>query len=88
MREYKGAIEVMEQWVLPVVNQAGLVQRMVKFRSKYAAILALAGEHKQAEAEMHRLEPYSEGLTGELRQKFENRSNYIASLLTRRINQK
>lgn len=43
--------EVMEQYVLPVVNEAGLeVQRLVQVRSQYAVILALAGEHEQAEA--------------------------------------
>lgn len=80
MREYKGAIEVMEQWVLPVVNQAGLVQRMVQVRSQYAVILALAGEHEQAEAEMRRLEPYFEGLTGYQRQEVEDQSALIAHL--------
>ena len=70
---------VMEQYVLPVVNEAGLVQRLVQVRSQYAVILALAGEHEQAEAEMCRLAPF-EGLTGEQRQEVENQSNYIAQL--------
>ena len=70
----------MEQYVLPVVNEAGLVQRLVQVRSQYAVILALAGEHEQAEAEMCRLAPFFEGLTGEQRLEVENQSNYIAQL--------
>ncbi|WP_249532525.1 SEC-C metal-binding domain-containing protein [Escherichia coli] len=80
IKDYVGAREVMEQYVLPVVNEAGLVQRLVQVRSQYAVILALAGEHEQAEAEMCRLAPFFEGLTGEQRQEVENQSNYIAQL--------
>ncbi|HBB3115987.1 TPA: hypothetical protein KAD22_003860, partial [Escherichia coli] len=54
--------------------------RLVQVRSQYAVILALAGEHEQAEAEMCRLAPFFEGLTGEQRQEVENQSNYIAQL--------
>ncbi|WP_432340465.1 SEC-C metal-binding domain-containing protein [Yersinia enterocolitica] len=79
-KDYVGAREVMEQHVLPVVNTAGLVQRLVQVRSQYAVILALAGEHKQAEAEMRRLEPYFEGLTGYQRQEVEDQSTIIAHL--------
>ncbi|MBF7981165.1 MULTISPECIES: SEC-C metal-binding domain-containing protein [Rahnella] len=79
-KDYVGAREVMEQHVLPVVNEAGLVQRLVQVRSQYAVILALVGEHGQAEAEMRRIEPYFEGLTGGQRQEFEDQSNYIAQL--------
>ncbi|MFS3511140.1 SEC-C metal-binding domain-containing protein [Citrobacter braakii] len=79
-KDYVGAREVMEQHVLPVVSEAGLVQRQVQVRSQYAVILALAGEYGQAEAEMRRLEPYFEGLTGGQRQEFEDQSNYIAQL--------
>ncbi|HGM7035045.1 TPA: SEC-C metal-binding domain-containing protein [Serratia marcescens] len=79
-KDYVGARQVLEQHVLPVVNEAGLVQRLVQVRSQYAVILALAGEHGQAEAEMRRLAPFFEGLTGEQRQEVENQSNYIAQL--------
>lgn len=79
-KDYVGAREVIEQYVLPVVNEADLVQRQVQVRSQYAVILALAGEHRQAEAEMRRLAPYFEGLTGEQRQEFQDQSNYIAQL--------
>lgn len=79
-KDYVGAREVMEQHVLPVVNTAGLVQRLVQVRSQYAVILALVGEHKQAETEMRRLEPYFKGLTGDQRQEVEDQSTIIAHL--------
>lgn len=80
IRDYEGAREVMEQHVLPVVSQTGLVNRMVQTRSQYAVILALCGQHDSANTEMRRLEPYFEGLTGEQRQEVEDQSNYIAQL--------
>ena len=80
MKDYEGAREVMEQHVLPVVNAAGLLNRLVQVRSQYAVILALCGQHDDADAEMRRLGPYFEGLTGEQRQEVENQSNYIAQL--------
>lgn len=80
LKDYEGAREVMVQHVLPVVNAAGLVNRLVQVRSQYAVILALCGQHDDAEAEMRRLFPYFEGLTGEQRQEVENQSNYIAQL--------
>jgi tetratricopeptide (TPR) repeat protein len=80
MQDYEGAKGVMEQHVLPVVNKAGLVGRLVQVRSQYAVILALSGQHESAEDEIRRLVPYFEGLTGYQRQEFENQSNYIAHL--------
>ncbi|WP_374748745.1 SEC-C metal-binding domain-containing protein [Klebsiella variicola] len=87
-KDYIGAREVMEQHVLPVVNTSGLVQRLVQVRSQYAVILALAGEHEQAEAEMRRLEPYFEGLTGYQRQEVEDQSNIIAHLAYKAVQSK
>lgn len=62
IKDYDGAKEVMEQHVLPVVNEAGLVHRLIQVRSQYAVILALSGQHKAADVEMQRLAPYIEGL--------------------------
>jgi len=80
MKDYEGARDVLEQHVLPVVNAAGLVGRLVQVRSQYAVILALGGQHENADAEIRRLGPYFEGLTGDQRQEVENQSNYIAQL--------
>jgi len=80
MKDYEDAREVMEQHVLQVVNVTGLVNRLVQVRSQYAVILALCGQHDDADVEMRRLGPYFDGLTGEQRQEVENQSNYIAQL--------
>jgi tetratricopeptide (TPR) repeat protein len=80
IKQYEGAKKVMEQHVLPVVKEAGLVNRLVQVRSQYAVILALCGQHDDANTEMRRLGPYFEGLTGEQRQEVEGQSNYIAQL--------
>ena len=53
---------------------------MVQVRSQYAVILTLGGHHEDADAEMRRLEPYAEGLSGEQSQEVEQQSNYIAQL--------
>lgn len=79
-KDYVGAKEVLEQHVLPVVNAAGLVNRLVQVRSQYAVVLALCGQHDDADAEMRRLRPYFDGLTGLQRQEVENQTNYIAQL--------
>ncbi len=78
--DYIGAREVMEQHVLPVVHGEGLVNRLVQVRSQYAVILALCGQHDEAGAEMRRLSPYIEGLTGDQRTEVENQSRYITQL--------
>ncbi len=78
--DYEGARDVMEQYVLPVVNEAGLVKRLIQVRSQYAVILALCGQHDDADAEMQRLVPYFDGLIGKQRQEIENQSNYITLL--------
>lgn len=70
----------MELHVLRVENTAELVQRLVQIRSQYAVILALAGEHKRAESQMRRLEPYFEGLTGYQQQEVEDQSTIITHL--------
>lgn len=80
IKDYDGAREVMEQHVLPVANEAGLVHRLIQVRSQYAVILALSGQYKAADAEMQRLAPYIEGLTGVQLQEIQNQSNYIAQL--------
>lgn len=62
VKDFVGAKEVMEQHVLPVVAQAGLIGRMIQARSQYAVILAWCGDHREAVAEIKRLAPYREGL--------------------------
>ncbi|AOX08814.1 zinc chelation protein SecC [Pseudomonas putida JB] len=61
-KDYEGAKEVLEQHVLPIVTQVGLIRRLVQVRSQYAVILAWCGDHHGAISEIRRLDPYVEGL--------------------------
>ncbi|KQA53227.1 dsDNA nuclease domain-containing protein [Vibrio cholerae] len=79
-KDYVGAREVMEQFVLPVVKHSGLVSRLVQVRSQYAVILALGGQFESAGEEMKRLSPYFDGLNHEQRLEVEFQSDYIAYL--------
>lgn len=80
-KDYIGAREVMEQFVLPVVKGSGLVSRLVQVRSQYAVILALCGKFEDATEEIKRLSPYFDGLDYHQRLEVENQSNYIDHLL-------
>lgn len=48
--------------------------------SQYAVILALAGQHQQARAEIQRLIPYVDGLTDEQCFEVASQANYIEHL--------
>ncbi|MEZ2873933.1 SEC-C metal-binding domain-containing protein [Pseudomonas lundensis] len=82
VKDFQGAREVMEQHVLPVVAQAGLIARMVQVSSQYAVILAWCGDHRGAIAEMHRLEPYLEGLDVVQRHELEGQTALIAGIIS------
>jgi len=80
IREYVGAKKVMEDYVLPLVAQAGLIGRMVQVRSQYAVILAWCGDHRGAITEMQRLEPYLEGAEAEQKQEVERQTALITGI--------
>lgn len=79
-KDFEGAKEVMEQHVLPVVNETGLIHRLVQVRSQYAVILALAGQHRQAQAEIQRLTPYMNDLTDKQCYEVAGQADYIEHL--------
>jgi hypothetical protein len=87
IKDFEGAKEVMEQHVLPVVAQAGLIGRMVQVRSQYAVILAWCGDHGGAISEIKRLDPYLEGLEEDQRLEVEGQTALIAGIIseTRRV---
>jgi len=82
IKDFEGAKEVMEQHVLPVVAQAGLMARMVQVRSQYAVILAWCGDYRGAIAELRRLDPYLEGLEEDQRLEVEGQTALIASIIS------
>jgi hypothetical protein len=84
VKDFEGAKEVMEQHVLPVVAEAGLIARMVQVRSQYAVILALCGDHLGAVSEIRRLDPYLDGLEEHQRKEIEHQTGYIAHILSER----
>ncbi|MCZ4239035.1 dsDNA nuclease domain-containing protein [Alteromonas macleodii] len=79
-KDYEGAKEVIEQHILPVINQAGLINRMVQVRSQYAVILAYCGLHNDAASEIKNLNPYIQGLSREQRTEIENQTDLISHL--------
>lgn len=79
-KDFGSAKEVMEQHVIPVVNETGLIHRLVQVRSQYAVILALAGQHRQARAEIQRLTPYLNDLTDEQCYEVAGQADYIEHL--------
>ncbi len=82
IQDFEGAKEVMEQHVLPVVAQVGLMARMVQVRSQYAVILALCGDHRGAIAELGRLDPYLEGLEEWQRLEIEGQTALIVNIIS------
>ena len=80
MKDYEGAKEIIEQHILPVINQAGLINRMVQVRSQYAVILAYCGLHNDAASEIRNLNPYIQGLSREQRTEIENQTDLISHL--------
>lgn len=81
IKDFEGAKEVMEQHVLPVVAQAGLIGRMVQVRSQYAVILAWCGDHPGAVAEIKRLDPYLDGLEDWQKQELTGQTALIGSII-------
>ncbi|MCG9561127.1 SEC-C domain-containing protein [Vibrio chagasii] len=81
--DYIGAREVIENFVLPVVKESGLVSRLVQVRSQYAVVLALCGKFQDAREEMKQLSPYFSGLGDTQRLEVEQQANYIEALALR-----
>jgi len=79
IKDFEGAEEFMEQHVLPVVVQVGLIGRMVQVRSQYAVILAWCGDHHGAVTEIKRIDPYVEGLDEDQRREIDGLTALIAS---------
>lgn len=62
-RDFVGAREVLEQYVMPVVVDNQLLNRHLEVRAQYAVVLAYCGLYSEAEREMDRLQAYEAGLT-------------------------
>jgi hypothetical protein len=78
--DYKGARDVLEGHLLPVVLDQKLVSHIVPVRSQYAVVLAFDGEHDAAAAEMAKLAPYESGLSVKGQRELQNQRRLIARL--------
>lgn len=65
VHDFDGAREILEQYVLPTVLRANMLDRIVGVRSQYAVVLAYCGDVDAAEREMARLEPYTPGFSAQ-----------------------
>lgn len=80
MRDFDGALNMMETIVLPQLRQWKLADYMITVRSQYAVVLAYCERYSDAEAEMARLEPYEASLPPRVQKELENQRELIAKL--------
>lgn len=78
--ESKGARQLIEDHLLPVVLEHQLLDKVVPVRSQYAVVLAYCGEHAAAMAEFARLVPYRPGLNRQQLEELNNQMRLVARL--------
>ena len=74
-----GARIVLEQHVLPLVQQFGLTELLLQVRGQYAVVLAYCGEFDRARDEMRALEAYD--ATPEHSEELQNQRTLIAEIV-------
>ncbi len=87
-RDFVGARQVLEQYVMPVVVANQLLNRHLDVRAQYAVVLAYCGLCSEAEKEMDRLQAYETGLSPELRKVLANQRQLIADIKANPIPQR
>jgi hypothetical protein len=80
MRDFDGALSIMETIILPQLRQWKLADYLITVRSQYAVVLAYCERYSEAEAEMARLEPYEAGLPPQVQKELKNQRELIANL--------
>lgn len=80
MRDFDGALQVMDTIILPQLRQWKPADYMITVRSQYAVVLAYCRRFADAEAEMARLEPYKAGLPSLVQKELESQRELIAQL--------
>ena len=78
--DFDGALQFMEDTLLPQLQQWKLADFQITVRSQYAVILAFCRQYDRADAEMARLKPYLPGLSPLLQQEVGNQTKLIADL--------
>ncbi|WP_313115050.1 AAA family ATPase [Stenotrophomonas indicatrix] len=87
-RDFIGAREVLEQYVMPVVVGNQLLNRHLDVRAQYAVVLAYCGLYSEAEKEMERLKAYEAGLPPESCAALANQRQLIAQIKANPIPQR
>lgn len=80
MRDFDGALEMMDTIILPQLQQWKPADYMITVRSHYAVVLAYCRRFSEAEAEMARLEPYKTGLPLLVQKELDSQRELIAHL--------
>lgn len=78
--DFKGAREVLEQYVMPVVVDNKLLNRHLDVRAQYAVVLAYCGLYAEAEREMGRLQVYADALTPQAQMTLAKQCQLIAQI--------
>ncbi|WP_395598887.1 ATP-binding protein [Pseudomonas sp. A1437] len=83
--DYVGAREILEQQVLRVVSEMGLIGRMVQVRGQYAEILALCKDYVGAASEVERLQYYIKGLEKNEAKELLNQIGNVVGILRKKV---
>lgn len=78
--DFDGALNFMENILLPQIQQWKLADYLIPLRSQYAVVLAYCGRFDEAETEMDRLRAYESGLADVGRNELDTQRNLIARL--------
>lgn len=80
----KGALKVIEEFVLQIVEKAQLLAYLVQVRAQRAVILAYCGRFQEATDEMNRLKKFDVS-DPKMRKELENQSRLIGRIVTGEI---
>ena len=75
--DVRGALEIMESCVIPIMNDLQLDGHMVGVRGQYAVILASSGRYEKAVEELDAIDPYVEDLPEEDRRAYVRQRNMV-----------
>ena len=82
--DVRGALEIMESCVIPIMNHFQLDGHMVDVRGQYAVILANSGRYEKAVAELDAIEPYIAELPEEHRKAYIRQRKMVEELALER----
>lgn len=81
--DYEGALEMMENNVIPILSTFELNAHVLDVRGQYAVLLAYNAQANSARAEIDAIRPYVPGLPNDYQSGFANQCTMIEDLLQR-----